>query len=226
MKKIFITLTLVAALLASLTACSTPETPVETTSDTAIETTVSDETVAKTLVAAFKTEASKEGATTNSIATTLSENETLAFSPMVQDMEAGYLVGFINEVTDFEACTLFAPMIGTIPFVGYVFELAEDADVDAFVESLENNHNLRWNICTAAEEMAVESEGNFVCFVMAPMSFETEEVEEGDETEVHVENDETSDVEAENDADVTEEVVDETTEIATEEVVEETESVA
>ena len=75
---------------------------------------------------------------------------------------------------------MFGPMIGTIPFIGYVFTLAEGADVEAFKTLLTDNANLRWNICTAAEELVVESEGNTVFFLMCPTTFEQPEGEGGD----------------------------------------------
>ena len=92
------------------------------------------------------------------------------------EIEPGFLSGFDNyEVTGFSKGAMFAPMMGTIPFVGYIFELEEGADVEAFKTSLKDNANLRWNICTEAEEMTVENEGNMVFFLMSPTEFETEE---------------------------------------------------
>ncbi len=159
----------------------------ETTTLTEETTAANAGTVAATFVDAFKAEAVKEGATTNAIATALSTNPIVAFAPMVQDMEAGYLAGFDADITGFASCTAFVPMIGTIPFVSYVFELAADADAAAFVKTLEDNANLRWNICTAAEEMLTATEGNFVFFIMAPLSFEQPEAEGEGEVEGEVE---------------------------------------
>ena len=67
---------------------------------------------------------------------------------------------------------MFAPMIGTIPFVGYVFTLAEGADAEAFVKTLSDNANPRWNICTEAEDTIIEAVGNKVFFLMCPKSLE------------------------------------------------------
>ena len=53
--------------------------------------------------------------------------------------------------------------------------MADDADADAFKQTLEDNANLRWNICTEAEEMVIDSEGNKVFFIMAPKNFEETE---------------------------------------------------
>lgn len=88
-------------------------------------------------------------------------------------VEEGYLNGFDNvEIKGFEEGVMFAPMVGTIPFVGYVFSLPADADVDAFVTTLTDSANPRWNICTSADETVVEAYGNKVLFVMCPASFE------------------------------------------------------
>lgn len=183
MKKV-IAIVLALVVVIGLVACATTAGNNDETTTLADETTTAGTvTAAATFVEAFKAEAAKEGATTNAIATALSTNETVAFMPMVQDMEAGYLAGFDADITGFKACTAFMPMIGTIPFVSYVFELEADADADAFITTLKDNANLRWNICTAAEEMLVEKVGNFVFFVMAPLSFEQPEVEGEGEVE-------------------------------------------
>ena len=42
---------------------------------------------------------------------------------------------------------------------------------DDLVKTLEEKHQLNWNICTTADEMKVYSEGNYVFFVMSPTSF-------------------------------------------------------
>ena len=92
---------------------------------------------------------------------------------MEMELEENYLQGFDNyEVTGFDKCIMVAPMISTIPFISYVFTLSEGTDADAFVQGLEDNANLRWNICSMADEMATAVEGNLVFFVMAPVSFE------------------------------------------------------
>ena len=100
-------------------------------------------------------------------------------SPMIQfsgasmEVEEGLLTGFGNaEITGFEQGVMFAPMIGTIPFVGYVFTLAADSDLDAFMQTLRDNADPRWNICTEAEETVVEKADNMVFFLMCPAQFE------------------------------------------------------
>ena len=180
MKKV-IAIVLALVVVIGLVACAAGNNEETTTLE---ETTAADMTVAATFAAAFKAEAVKEGSTTNAIATALSTNELVAFMPMVQDMEAGYFAGFTADITGFKAATAFMPMIGTIPFVSYVFELEADADKDAFVANLNDTADLRWNICTAAEEIVVETEGNFVFVIMAPLSFEQPEEEGEAEGEV------------------------------------------
>ena len=66
-------------------------------------------------------------------------------------------------------------MIGSIPFVGYVFELSDDADVEAFMATLESKSDLRWNICTEADERLCSNVDNFVFFIMAPAGFDSNE---------------------------------------------------
>ena len=128
------------------------------------------ETVGEFLLADFKANADKSA---QEIADAVCANEILPFMPVVMPMEPGTMMGFDNaEITGFKECITFAPMVSTIPFLGYIFELEDGADVEAFKTILEDNANLRWNICTEAEELVVDSEGNMVFFLMCPKSFE------------------------------------------------------
>ena len=102
----------------------------------------------------------------------LQENED---SPMmgVMPIEPGYLPGLSPENTEveikgFKSGATFAPMIGSIAFVGYVFELEEGADAEAFIAELEKNANPRWNICVEASETVIGAVDNLVLFVMTP----------------------------------------------------------
>ncbi len=130
-------------------------------------------TVGYTLADVFKANASSD---LNTIANKLIAAPAL--SPIGQslatmDVEEGYLTGFDNEeIKGFKKGVMFAPMMGTIPFVGYVFELASADEVSAFTAKLKSASNLRWNICTSADEKVVTSVGNKVFFVMSPLSFE------------------------------------------------------
>jgi len=112
-------------------------------------------------------------ATAMDAATAVAANEIIPFEAATMEVEPGYLNGFDNaEITGFEQGVMFAPMMGTIPFVGYIFTLPADADADAFMNTLKEGANLRWNICTEADEMTVTNSGSTIFFLMAPLSFE------------------------------------------------------
>ena len=189
MKKI-VAILMAALMLLAFAACSNeepaadePATETETVLDNAAEdvsedvadSTVSGDTVAQTLIAEFKTLAAAE-TDALAVAEKLAQSAAVAaISPaaMELELEENYLQGFDNyEVTGFDKCIQVSPMIGAIPFISYVFTLAEGTDADAFVKGLEDNANLRWNICSQADEMAAAVEGNLVYFVMAPTTLE------------------------------------------------------
>ena len=132
-------------------------------------------TVGQTLLADFK--ADSKG-TAQEIADRLITNPVIQFMGGATPVEEGLLSGFDNaEIKGFKEGVMFAPMMSSIAFVGYIFELPENADIDAFKTTLKDSANLRWNICVEAEELIVESEGNKVFFLMCPKSFEQHEVE-------------------------------------------------
>ena len=129
------------------------------------------ETVANTLMSDFKSIAKSQNA--ESIANQLIANKIIPFMPAVMPVEEGWLNGFGDaEITGFKENAMFGPMIGTIPFIGYVFELKDETDVNQFISTLKSNANLRWNICTEADEMVVCSVDKKVFFVMCPKYFE------------------------------------------------------
>jgi hypothetical protein len=112
-------------------------------------------------------------ASATDIAEGLLANDFILFDGATMPVEPGYLSGFDNaEITGFEEGTMFAPQIGSIPFVGYVFTLADDADVESFQTLLSENANPAWNICTEADETVMEVNGNKVFFVMCPSTLE------------------------------------------------------
>ncbi|MBQ6824700.1 MAG: hypothetical protein IJP27_08605 [Clostridia bacterium] len=165
MKKI-IALLLAVLMLLTLAACGE-----KTDNNDAGNT---ETTVGSTLLADFNT---KTG-TAQEIADALLQNEIIQFMGATMPVEEGLLNGFgETEIKGFKEGVMFAPMIGTIPFVGYIFTLEDGADVNAFKTTLKDNANLRWNICTEAEELIVESKDNTVFFLMCPKSFEQPETE-------------------------------------------------
>lgn len=112
-------------------------------------------------------------ATALEIADTLLAQDMIQFAGTSMEVEPGLLSGFNNtEITGFSEGAMFAPMIGSIPFVGYIFVLEDGADTAQFVQTLEENADPRWNICTEADETVVEAAGNKVFFVMCPASFD------------------------------------------------------
>ena len=160
MKKLM-ALLLVAVMMFSMVACGNAGSNEEVKEP---------ETVGEFLLQDFK--ANSEGSA-QEVADRLIQNEVLPFEAVTMPVEPGFLTGFDNaEITGFNEGVMFAPMMGTIPFVGYVFALEDGADVDGFVQTLEDSANLRWNICTEAEEMVAEAEGNTVFFLMCPKNFE------------------------------------------------------
>ncbi len=106
------------------------------------------------------------------ISEALSQNPILPFFMVSDSVEEGWLQGFREEIHGFKSAATFRPMIGSIPFMGYVFELEENADVTAFVNTLKEKANLRWMVCVEADEIVCEAKGNTVFFCMAKFSFE------------------------------------------------------
>lgn len=98
----------------------------------------------------------------------LLSNPVIEFGGVSAAVETGYLQGFSKEIYGFQEGVMFGPMIGSIPFVGYVFRLEDGADVDAFVKTLKDNADLRWLVCTQADEAVMDSYENTVFFVMCP----------------------------------------------------------
>lgn len=133
-----------------------------------------EDTLGQTLAKDFKDRVGADATlSAQAIADEIVKNPVIQFGPAVMPVEEGNLTGFDNaEIKGFKEGVMFAPMIGTIPFVGYVFVLEDGADVEGFKTTLSDNANMRWNICTEAEEKIVESVGNTVFFLMCPKALE------------------------------------------------------
>lgn len=128
--------------------------------------------VAEPLVVTFEENADKSA---QEIADELLKDPNLGFMGATMPVEEGMLNGFGNaEIKGFDEGVMFGPAIGTIPFIGYVFTLNDDTDVDEFKQTLEDNADLRWNICTEADELVVESEEDKVIVIMTPEKFDSE----------------------------------------------------
>ena len=135
---------------------------------------VSGDTVGNVLAQEFHAlKAENAEITAQEMADAILANPMIQFQGGSMPIEEGLLAGFDNtEIKGFNSGVMFAPMIGSIPFVGYVFTLDEGADVDAFMQTLKDSANPRWNICVEAEETVVENADNMVFFVMCPSQFE------------------------------------------------------
>lgn len=176
MKKLFCVL-LAGAMFASITGCgakTTETTPAETTTEATTEARKEPETLGEVLLFDFEDRVAENAeATAQELAEAIITNEAILFSGGAMPVEEGYLMGFgETEIKGFEEAVMFAPMIGTIPFVGYVFDMPDAESADALVEVLEENADPRWNICTEAEETVVGTAEDKVFFVMCPKSLE------------------------------------------------------
>lgn len=129
----------------------------------------STNTVASKLTQEFKKEMKEEN-DPKSVAEKLSENYLSEISVQVEELdENSYIAGFDTEIKGYKSGYAIRPMIGTIPFIAYIFEVD---DAENFVNTLTDNANLRWNICTEADEMQSAVVDNYVFFVMSPKNFD------------------------------------------------------
>lgn len=157
--KILLIISIFVLSVSFLTGCGTKENTTQ----------VENKTVANTLSETFEKEIKKQK-DIEKVAQTLSESEVIV--PAVQTFtisKGDYLSGFKEEIRGFDKVVGIAPMIGTIPFIAYIFEVENPKE---FAETLEENAQLNWNICTEADEMKTTIVDNYVFFVMSPTSFE------------------------------------------------------
>lgn len=93
----------------------------------------------------------------------ISDSKISGYECAVNEMSEGFLNGFDADITGFNKCYGFGPMIGSIPYVCYLFETD---DANALKENLLKHADPRWNICTEADETVCEIYGDYVFFVM------------------------------------------------------------
>ena len=160
MKKIKI---LVLLILCSLTLIITGCTNKENNKNEEVK------TVANQLVVKFSSEIAKSK-DIKEVAEKISKSNIIVPTTIVTEItEDDYLAGFNEEIKGFNKAVSIAPMIGTIPFVAYIFEVDNPEE---FASTLKEQANLRWNICTEADEMKTSIVDNYVFFVMSPNNFE------------------------------------------------------
>ncbi len=180
MKKLLIAV-LTVALCMGLVACGNTETTTaENTTETPVETTAAVEenlTVGQIHANAFEQFiADYDKSTAEELANKLVSLEINQFMGGAMPVDGEYFPGFDNYIPEgYVSGAMFMPMIGSIAYVGYVFELAEDADAEAFANTLTDNCNPRWNICVMADEVVTKIVGNKVMFLMCPATYEMPE---------------------------------------------------
>ena len=130
----------------------------EAPSDEAVAGVKVEGSVSEAYVKAFKELAADGSLSALEIAEKFAEKIEAPMMLGAMDMtEAEFFQGFKEGFTveGFEEAATYMPMIGSIPFISYVFKLSDDADKDAFKTSLEENANPRWLVCVAADDLLV-----------------------------------------------------------------------
>ena len=150
-----------------------PDAPADSGEDTDDETVSPDishsETMGEQLRTAFLAKIRENpDVSPETLAHLLLDNPAVDFSGDAFAVQPGFLSGFSSELDGFSEGACFCPIIGSIPFVGYVFRLEDEAGTEAFLSQLREKADPRWNICTEAEETVTERYGNTVLFVMCP----------------------------------------------------------
>lgn len=110
-------------------------------------------------------------ATVEEIINAICADTAIPYSVVSAPIEQGteFFFGFGNyTITGFESGALCMPMIGSIAFITYVFELPADADAEAFAEQLKSNFDYRWVICDVAADPVVKVVDNMVFFASCP----------------------------------------------------------
>ena len=75
------------------------------------------------------------------------------------------MAGFnIRRIDGIASGAFAAPKINALPFIVYVFKLDGSVEVEEFKNTLRENCDLVWNICTSADTIICENEGDVVLF--------------------------------------------------------------
>ncbi|MDO4198187.1 MAG: hypothetical protein Q4D13_04265 [Erysipelotrichaceae bacterium] len=75
----------------------------------------------------------------------------------------GYLAGFSDQINDFNEGYMISPLIGSIPFVAYVFKTD---DKESLKNEITEKMDMRWNICTQADSFVIADTDDLVFFMM------------------------------------------------------------
>lgn len=130
--------------------------------------------VGQTLLNDFKAELEADPSISlEELADNILSDDIIQFEGVHTTVENGMLTGFGNaEITGFKDGVMFSPMISSVPFIGYIFKLDDSTNAEEFTKMLKDNADLRWNICTEADEIIADYSGDTVFFLMCPKSFE------------------------------------------------------
>ncbi len=153
-------------------APATPTEPSEPGSSGVIKPDVEENTLGAAQWAAFQQAITvNQDATAEELAKVLADSQEGGFASAPIEKDAEYFAGFDNyRITGYKSAAVYSPQIGSIPFIGYVFELEDGVDPSAFIKTLTDNSNLRWNVCVEAEQKVAGAIGNRVFFLMCPKS--------------------------------------------------------
>ena len=116
-------------------------------------------TVATKLQVAFRDAAkANPAATAEELAGVCAQHEAVSLiGPMVAPIAEGWLNGFDAEsITGFSEGAVFAPMIGTIAFMGYIFTLPEGAEFEYVVGDWVYIPGINAAIAAGQEEFAAK----------------------------------------------------------------------
>ena len=182
MKKTLIIALAVVAVLVTAAAVMTmpkeaePTEPTKPTGPSVLTPQVEENTIGAKQWAEFQqTVTENANATPEESAAALAESTADLFfgtaSPLEENAE--FFAGFDNyRITGYRSGAVYMPMIGSIPFIGYVFALEDGTDPAAFLKSLTDNCNPKWNICVEAEQVVAGAIGNRAFFLMCPKSMD------------------------------------------------------
>ena len=162
--------------VATLGVSPKPDEPTNPNSSGVIKPQVEENTLGATQWASFQQAITvNQDATAKELADALVQSTSELFAGMAEtiEKEAEYFAGFDNyRITGYKTAAVYMPMIGSIPFVGYVFELEDGADAATFLKNLTDNCNPKWNICVEAEQTVAGAIGNKAFFLMCPKTME------------------------------------------------------
>lgn len=89
---------------------------------------------------------------------------SMPFDLTYMEVSEGILEGFGNtEISGFTKGIRFGPMIGSIPFIGYILETESPEELESI---LKTNADLRWLICDEADKTSTSVNGNKILFIM------------------------------------------------------------